>query len=40
MVRKRELIDTGSDKGYVRRNDRGTSFVARHKLLLTARLPG
>ena len=27
MVRKRELIDTGTDKRYVRRNERGTSFV-------------
>jgi hypothetical protein len=27
MVRKRELIDTGTDKSYVRRNQRGTSFV-------------
>jgi hypothetical protein len=25
---KRELIDTGTDKRYVRRNARGTSFVA------------
>jgi hypothetical protein len=24
---KRELIDTGTDKRYVRRNKRGTSFV-------------
>lgn len=24
---KRELIDTGTDKRYVRRNTRGTSFV-------------
>jgi hypothetical protein len=24
---KRELIDTGNDKRYVRRNKRGTSFV-------------
>jgi hypothetical protein len=27
MARKRELIDTGTDKRYVRRNKRGTSFV-------------
>jgi hypothetical protein len=27
MPRKRELIDTGTDKRYVRRNERGTSFV-------------
>src|SRR5687768_14050646 len=27
MVRKRELIDTGTDKRYVRRNKLGTSFV-------------
>jgi hypothetical protein len=27
MARKRELIDTGTDKRYVRRNERGTSFV-------------
>lgn len=27
MGRKRELIDTGTDKRYVRRNERGTSFV-------------
>lgn len=27
MARKRELIDTGTDKRYVRRNQRGTSFV-------------
>jgi hypothetical protein len=27
MVRKRELIDTGTDKQYVRRNKLGTSFV-------------
>jgi hypothetical protein len=27
MARKRELIDTGKDKRYVRRNKRGTSFV-------------
>jgi hypothetical protein len=27
MVRKRELIDSGRDKRYVRRNERGTSFV-------------
>jgi hypothetical protein len=27
MVRKRELIDTGNDKRYVRRNKLGTSFV-------------
>jgi hypothetical protein len=27
MPRKRELIDTGTDKRYVRRNKRGTSFV-------------
>jgi len=27
LVRKRELIDTGTDKRYVRRNKRGTSFV-------------
>ena len=26
-ARKRELIDTGIDKRYVRRNKRGTSFV-------------
>jgi hypothetical protein len=27
MARKRELIDTGIDKRYVRRNKLGTSFV-------------
>jgi hypothetical protein len=27
VPRKRELIDTGTDKRYVRRNERGTSFV-------------
>lgn len=27
MARKRELIDTGTDKRYVRRNEHGTSFV-------------
>jgi hypothetical protein len=27
MARKRELINTGTDKRYVRRNKRGTSFV-------------
>lgn len=27
MARKRELIDTGTDKRYVRHNKRGTSFV-------------
>jgi hypothetical protein len=27
MARKRELIDTGTDKRYVRRNERGTSFI-------------
>ena len=27
MARKRELIDTGTDKRYVRRNKLGTSFV-------------
>jgi hypothetical protein len=27
MARKRELIDTGTDRRYVRRNKRGTSFV-------------
>lgn len=27
MASKRELIDTGTDKRYVRRNKRGTSFV-------------
>jgi hypothetical protein len=27
LVRKRELIDTGTDKRYVRRNKLGTSFV-------------
>ena len=27
MARKRELTDTGTDKRYVRRNERGTSFV-------------
>jgi hypothetical protein len=27
MVRKRELIDTGTDKRYMRRNKLGTSFV-------------
>ncbi len=27
MARTRELIDTGTDKRYVRRNERGTSFV-------------
>jgi hypothetical protein len=27
MARKRELLDTGTDKRYVRRNERGTSFV-------------
>jgi hypothetical protein len=27
MARKRELVDTGTDKRYVRRNKRGTSFV-------------
>jgi hypothetical protein len=27
MARKRELIDAGSDKRYVRRNKLGTSFV-------------
>ena len=27
MARKRELIDTGTDKRHVRRNERGTSFV-------------
>jgi hypothetical protein len=27
MARKRELIDTGTDKRYVRRNKRGMSFV-------------
>ena len=27
MPRKRELIDTGTDKRYVWRNERGTSFV-------------
>jgi hypothetical protein len=27
VARKRELIDTGTDKRYVRRNKRGTSFV-------------
>jgi hypothetical protein len=27
MPRKRELIDTGTDKRYVRRNAMGTSFV-------------
>src|SRR5262245_15403892 len=27
VPRKRELIDTGTDKRYVRRNKRGTSFV-------------
>jgi hypothetical protein len=27
MARKRELIDTGTDKRYVRRNKIGTSFV-------------
>lgn len=27
MATKRELIDTGTDKRYVRRNKRGTSFI-------------
>jgi hypothetical protein len=27
MARKRELIDTGTDKRYIRRNKLGTSFV-------------
>jgi hypothetical protein len=27
IARKRELTDTGTDKGYVRRNKLGTSFV-------------
>jgi hypothetical protein len=27
LVRKRKLIDAGTDKRYVRRNERGTSFV-------------
>ena len=27
MARKRELIDTGTDKRYVRRNKLGTSFI-------------
>jgi hypothetical protein len=27
LARKRELIDTGTNKLYVRRNERGTSFA-------------
>jgi hypothetical protein len=27
MARKRELIDTGTNKLYVQRNERGTSFA-------------